>query len=377
MTPHPLPFVGIDDFAFKKRFTYGTLFINLETHKPVDMLDTREATDVTEWLCKYPAIKLITRDGSKTYAGAVTEASPAILQVADRWHLLRQLFESTKKSIYSVLPAKWCPPSPNEPDANEEELSRPVRKSDVSRIKNEEKRWERIKEVQALFQEGYSIAAIQRKLGISRGTIYADLRQTDKPTHQRTSTFGRFRPLIRSLIQEERAVEQIETFCRTQGYQGSLSTLNALVAGERRELRKKKPATISVRQKVLHIIWDFKIGKHRDRIGKLHPALPEMFPQLIQLDELVHSFRELFREKASENLAEWIEQYKQCDFPLVQSFIEGIRQDFTAVQASIEEPWSNGPMEGQINRLKTIKRMMYGRASFHILRNRVLYQWQL
>lgn len=377
MTSRPLPFVGIDDFAFKKRFTYGTLFIDLETHKPVDMLDTREAGDVTRWLCKYPAIKLITRDGSKTYAGAVTEASPAIRQVADRWHLLRQLFESTKKTIYSVLPAKWSPPSPNEPDVDEEKMSRPVRKSDATRIKNEEKRWVRIKEVQALFQEGYSIATIQRKLGISRGTVYADLRQTDKPNHQRTSPFDRFRPLIRSLIQEERVVKQIEAVCRIQGYQGSLSTLNALVAGERRELRKKQPAAISVRQKVLHIIWDFRTGKHRERIRKLHPALPEMFPQLIQLDELVHSFRELFREKVPENLTEWIEQYRQCNFPLVQSFVEGIRQDLNAVQASIEEPWSNGPMEGQINRLKTIKRMMYGRAGFHVLRNRVLYQWQL
>lgn len=212
------------------------------------MLDTREASDVTKWLCKYPVIKLITRDGSKTYAGAVTEASPAILQVADRWHLLRQLFESTKKTIYSILPAKWSPPSPNEPEADEEEVSRPIRKIDATRLKNEEKRWKRIKEVQALFREGYFIAAIHRKLGISRGTVYADLRQTDKPNHQRTSTFDRFRPLVRSLIQEERAVEQIEAICRTQGYQGSLSTLNALVAGDRRELRKKKPAAMSVRQ---------------------------------------------------------------------------------------------------------------------------------
>ncbi|AQQ54199.1 transposase [Planococcus lenghuensis] len=88
MTSLHLPFVDIDDFAFKKRFTYGTLFIDLLTHEPMDMLEIREPIQVIEWLQKHPPIELITRDGSKLYAVAVKEASPNILQVADRWHLL-------------------------------------------------------------------------------------------------------------------------------------------------------------------------------------------------------------------------------------------------------------------------------------------------
>lgn len=375
MIPPPLPFVGIDDFAFKKRHRYGTLFIDLQTHKPVDVLKTREAAEVTEWLREHPAIELITRDGSKAYASAVTAASPDILQVSDRWHLLHQLFEAVKKTVYGLLPAKWAPPQSAEQDAGQERKEVPPRKSEANRIRNEEKRWKRIIEVQSLSREGYTKAAIQRKLNISSGTVYADLRQTERPNHQRASPFDRFHPLIRSLVQAEQTVKEIEAACRAAGYQGSLSTLNALVASEKRRIRQNKPAAISVRQKVIRLFWEFKESRHQERLHGLHPALSEAFPQLNQLNELVGSFRELFREKETDKLAEWMERHKRCDFPFIQSFIEGVRQDLSAVELSIKEPWSNGPMEGQVNRLKTIKQMMYGRAGFQVLRNRILYQW--
>ena len=83
----------------------------------------------------------------------------------------------------------------------------------------------------------------------------------------------------------------------------------------------------------------------------------------------------LFIERKSEKLAQWMKQCETLDFPFIQSFLQGIRQDLDAVTLSIREAWSNGPVEGHINRLKTIKRLMYGRASFQVLKNRVLYQF--
>ena len=375
MTLHLLPFVGIDDFAFKKRFTYGTIFIDLQTHQPLDILNTRQPEGATKWLKTYPAIKLITRDGSKTYAAAVKEASPAILQVADRWHLLQQLFDAVKKTIYQLLPAKWTPTLCNPADSQKETDDFSFRKSEIQRRRNEDKHWQRIQQAQALFGEGYSITAIARKLRVSSGTIYADLRQTEQPNHQRASPYNRFRFLIRSLILEEQSVKQIEVACRAEGYNGSLGTLNNIVAEERHQIRQNKPASISVRQKVIHVIWDFKKGNHRERLHELHPALLKTFPELQQLDELVTSFRNLFKENSGESLIDWIEVYKQVDLSFVYSFIQGLLQDLSAAKLSIEMPWSNGPTEGQVNRLKTIKRMMYGRAGFQVLRNRVLYQW--
>ena len=342
------------------------------------MLDIRQAPEVTEWLQKYPAIELITRDGSKMYAAAVKAASPAILQVADRWHLLHQLFEALKNTVGTLLPAKWIPPNGGEPVSNKkEEVIIKLRKNEHRRNQNEDKRWSRIQQVQSLYKEGHSKADIQRLLGVCNQTLNQYLGYTEKPKLQRTSAFQQFRPLIRSLILEERSNEYMEKACRSKGYTGSRSTLNNMMADERKQTKQGKPAAIPVRQKTLRILWDVEKEKHRERIEKLHPELLRTFPQIMELDELIHSFRELFKEKNAEKLMDWLENQQLANFSFIHSFAQGILQDLSAVKLSIEMPWSNGPTEGQINRLKTIKRMMYGRAGFQVLRNRVLYQWQL
>nr|WP_238532178.1 transposase [Planococcus antarcticus] len=148
-----------------------------------------------------------------------------------------------------------------------------------------------------------------------------------------------------------------------------------MISEERKQAKKGKPVAISVRQKVIRILWDVEKEKHLERIDNLHSELLKTFPQIIELDELVHLFRELFKEKKVENLMDWLENPQLANFSFIQSFAKGILQDLNAVKLSIEKTWSNGPTEGQINRLKTIKRMMYGRAGFQVLRNRVLYQW--
>ena len=176
--------MGIDDFAFKKRMAYGTLFIDLKTNTPMDLLDTRNQNSVTEWLKSHPEIELITRDGSKTYAKAVTEASSIILQVGDRWHILHQLFEAIKKTVYNLIPAKWMP-IPSEEKEIGDKTKKLSRKRDRQRLQNEEKRWERIQLVKSLYKEGYTITTIGKKLHISRGTVYADLQQKKKLSHQR------------------------------------------------------------------------------------------------------------------------------------------------------------------------------------------------
>ncbi|MBE1557212.1 transposase, partial [Sporosarcina limicola] len=333
--------MGIDDFAFKKRMAYGTIFIDLQTNKPIDLLEKRDQIPVTEWLKNHPEIELITRDGSKTYAKAVTEASPAILQVGDRWHILHQLFEAIKKTIFNLIPAKWTP-TPIDKLVVKENKEKPPRKSESERLQNEEKRWARIQHVQLLYEQGYTITSIKRKLHLSRGTIYADLKQKEKPNHQRATPYQRFDTLIQALLLDSQTGNQIEEACRLKGYTGSRSTLNKMIARERRNVKQGKAKTYSVRQKVIQVIWDFKKGHHLERIGQLHPELPESFPEIIELDQLVQNFRNLFTEKRSEKLVEWLAEYKQLDYPFIQSFIHGIEQDISSVKLSIQEPWSNG-----------------------------------
>lgn len=178
--------------------------------------------------------------------------------------------------------------------------------------------------------------------------------------------------MIRGLLSENKTGNQIEKICRSKGYTGSRSTLNTIIAKERQNLVKGRPKSFSFRQKIIQVFWDFKRADcHMERINHLHPALLKTFPEIKELDDLIRSFRNLFTARKSEDLAKWIKKYEQLDFP----FIQGVRQDLDAVTLSIQELWSNGPVEGHINRLKTIKRMMYGRAGFKVLKNRVLYRF--
>lgn len=371
-----LPFVGIDDFAFKKRMSYGTIFIDLKTNQPIDLLNTRKQQDVTQWLKARPNIELITRDGSKTYAKAVAEASSSIFQVSDRWHILHQLFEAIKKTITDTIPVRWKPQQSGQPNEQQENPSPPLtRKSDVQRIRNEEKRWTRIQKVQHLHKQGYTVTAIQEICHISRGTVYKDLRQTERSNHQRASPYQKFRPLIHSLVLKKQSSQQIEENCRAKGYKGSRATLNTMIAEERRNPKVNQSKSYFFRQQIIHIIWDFKESNHKKRFLQLHPSLLHAFPVLKEIDELVHSFRNLFIKKDTKALDDWMTKYNQQDFPHVQAFINGLKQDIQAVKLSVQEDWNNGVTEGNVNQLKTIKRLMYGRAGFSVLKNRVLYQF--
>lgn len=102
--------MGIDDFAFKKRKRYGTIFIDLLTGEILDFLPNRNKDSVKNWLINHPEIQLITRDRAQAYKSAAEEASPKIKQVGDRWHIFQHLFDAVKKTIKSIVPSKWKPP---------------------------------------------------------------------------------------------------------------------------------------------------------------------------------------------------------------------------------------------------------------------------
>jgi transposase len=99
----------------------------------------------------------------------------------------------------------------------------------------------------------------------------------------------------------------------------------------------------------------------------------EVSSDLRVVRELALAFRQLMKGRAVDAFPAWVAAAEQCPVAELRTFAVGIRQDYGAVAAALEYPWSNGPVEGQINRLKTIKRQMYGRANFDLLRARVLW----
>src|SRR5699024_1480186 len=135
--------------------------------------------------------------------------------------------------------------------------------------------------------------------------------------------------------------KQIEEICREEGYTGSLTTLNTMIAEERRKTMKNESKSYSFRQKIISIVWDFTKDNHVDRFHQLHPSLLETFPEVIEIDRLVGSFRELFNEKSIGSLDDWMAEYQNSSFSEVHSFINGLNQDLEAVKLSVQEDCQN------------------------------------
>jgi transposase len=101
--------------------------------------------------------------------------------------------------------------------------------------------------------------------------------------------------------------------------------------------------------------------------------LCQLFPQIEKAKELSQEFTRIVRKRSSNKLNEWLRSAEQSKLKEFESFARGLNEDYQAVNNALRYEWSNGQLEGQVNRLKLIKRMMYGRAKFDLLRARVLH----
>ena len=98
--------ICVDDFAIRKRFSYGTVMVDLENHKIIDMIPSRDVAEVERWLKEFPNVEIVSRDGAQIYASAVNGAHPQASQVSDRFHVIKGLAEAMEKYIIRIYPAK-------------------------------------------------------------------------------------------------------------------------------------------------------------------------------------------------------------------------------------------------------------------------------
>ena len=370
--------LGVDDWAWRKGHSYGTILVDLEQHQVSDILPDRSVESFEAWLKQQPRIRVISRDRGGIYAEGARLGSPAARQVADRFHLFLNLsaaiegaLEERSRQMQLAVPA---------PPQAEAAGSLEVQKTRQQALQQEgrQRRLERYEEVIQLYRQGSSQKKISQSLHLERKTVRRWIRAGQFPERQsprgRPTKVQHFADYLQRRWAERchnatRLFEEI----RAQGYRGG-RTMVARHVAEWRNSAQAVPAARSrkITPKQAAILITKPLSQLTVEQQELLDQLSAQCPDLLRLRKLVAEFREVFRGGESQALQAWRINAEHSGIVSLARFAAGLEKDFAAVQSAVETCWSNGQVEGQVNRLKTLKRQMYGRAGFALLRARVL-----
>ncbi len=172
-TPPPIH-VGIDDWAMRKGCRYGTIVVDLDRHRVIDLLPDRTATTLASWLERRPDIRVVARDRSTEYARGVSLGAPWALQVADRWHLLANIRQAVERWLHSVhARLRRLPPVPGSTDLPpRRDHAFPRSTPELDAGAESRTRWRAIyDEVRRRRAGGETLLGIARTMGLARATV--------------------------------------------------------------------------------------------------------------------------------------------------------------------------------------------------------------
>jgi transposase len=379
----PVLHLGVDDWAWKKGHTYGTILVNLDLRRVVELLPDRTSESFVEWLQHHPEVITIARDRCGLYAEGATLGAPQAQQVADRFHLLVNLSSMVERVLEEhsrqlVLPAAE---EKRPGSAVDTAVSEPVAEALPPHLAQAQLRRRRrldlYERVIALSQAGLSKNEICRQLRLGRNTVLRWLRRGQfperQPRHGTPPRVTQFAEYLRQRWNEGcQNAMRLHREIRGQGYDGSYGMVAWLVAGWRKtkSVQPNLPERIAPKQAALLVTRPAEqlTEEQQQLLDRLALSCPEILP----LRQVALEFRTALQADNSQLLRQWIEKAQRCEFGSLVRFAYGLKKDLAAVAAAVDTDWSNGQTEGQINRLKTIKRQMYGRAGFALLRARVL-----
>ncbi len=382
--------LAVDDWAWRRGHRYGTVLVDLERNTVVDLLPDRQADTLAGWLRRHPGVEIVARDRAGAYADGVRQGAPDAIQVADRWHLLRNLGDAVRTLVDRQLAAvrraakqvseqaAALPVTAPVAEPDSPKPSAAAKRSQASRAR----RYARYEEAARLRAAGVSISRIAAQLGADRKTVRRWLRGGSAPLWRKPPRVGVLAPYRDRL--ERRWAEG----CRNAallwrelvdlGFSGRPGTVRKW-AGQRRrsELqaaggragpRVASEQPPSVRQIARMLMADTAALPEAEQafISRLLAQVPGLADGIAVAKRL----NKLLRHESKEKLSGVLDA--AIGTPL-EEFAANLRRDLAAVQAALDLPWTTSPAEGQINRLKMLKRTMYGRAGFPLLRARVLH----
>jgi transposase len=381
--------VGVDDFAFRRGHTYGTVLVDMHTRQPVELLADRLSETFADWLRTHPGAQVICRDRAGSYAEGARVGAPDAIQVADRWHLFRNLSDAVDRvarnhrgCLRELAEQPSAQPAPAtastltgafvaESVETTERIGVSGRRALATR--------QRHAEVHALLERGMSLNAISRELQLQRNTVrrYARAATAEEMLTQNPKRGSQLDPFTGYLAMrwEQDCTNAVELTAeiRRRGYRGSERSVRDLVSTWRTSPAPPSPTPLRppTSRQVTMLMMRPRHKLTTDEDEQLHDVLGRC-ETLRTVNELVSDFAGMARGRHGHHLNTWIATAQASGVPQLRGFATGLLADYDAVRAGLTLPWSSGAVEGNVTRIKAIKRQMYGRANFDLLRRRVL-----
>ena len=400
--PGEVRLLGLDEWAWRKGRRFGTILVDLGQHRVIALLPERSADSTVAWLAQHPEIEVITRDRSKLYADAATRGAPQAIQVVDRFHVLRNLGEALEaflrtkgpclKDAALVLTAATGSAEPSatgDPDRSEQPPL-PLRRheTEAASVDYHRQRVAAYEAVHALHGKGAAVADIARTVGISRQTAYRYVSMSGPPARRRRRFERRDRVLDpyegylrRRWLEGCHNGMQLWREIRAQGFAYSSSPVSRFVAHLRqdpalRPARRARSALTSVRGPSAREVALLFLRRPADRTDDQQAYVEHLLQEdatIAAAYAVTQDFATMLRQRQGARLDAWIDHAAHSGIEDLKRFALGLRDDYAAVQAGLTLEYSNGQVEGQVTRLKLVRRTMYGRGTFDLLQQRVLY----
>ncbi|MCX5247141.1 ISL3 family transposase [Streptomyces sp. NBC_00201] len=363
--------LGVDEFAFRRGRWFGTILIDMNSRRPVDVLPDHTADTFAAWLKGRDHVRTICRDRGGSFAEGAQRALPGIPQIADRWHILHNLATAVEKAVRRHRPCLQ-PPSPardRRPSPQGEE------RVETRYEQNTRARWQQIR---PRYQKGMTIDAISKLTGFDRTTVRryaraASLEELVQPRLRRRTDLDRHKPYL--LARWTEGCDNAQTLraeIAARGYTGSRKTvrrfLNSL--GESPEPQPPSAPSLAVADVVRWIIG--RPENQSESARQQLKGLCDRCEHVATTNRLARKFATILRRRDGHRLADWLEEVEQHDIKDLHVFANGVRKDLAAVTAGLTVSWNSGAVEGHVNRIKMLKRQHYGRAGFDLLKRRIL-----
>ena len=380
--------LGVDDWAIRRGQHYGTVICDLERHCIVDLLPDRSAESFANWLKDHPGVQVISRDRGDNFIKGATDGAPTAVQVADRWHLLKNLGDALlgvldrhatqvqsaaidAADAVELAPAIHVPIGGSEVPVEEEQKS--VIKPQALAEMNRRSRLKKFQDVNELHNQGVSAREIARRLGMHRSTVGRYIRCSSFPERKKRHYKRSTDPFDAYLRQRWQAgchnARHLTEELMTRGFKGSYPAVRRKVAAWRTDSRCRTDR--SQRMSSRQALWTLLKPQDEQTVFEqaFESTICTQCPAVAAAQHLAKEFRAIMKGHREAELTQWL---KNADGSDLNVFAQGLEADLEAVRGALSLAWSNGQTEGHVNRIKAMKRQMYGRAKIDLLRIRLL-----